>query len=442
MPRTKRYRAEGSVRENPPGSRQYQGRLPRRLDPHRRPIDGVYYSPAECRRALNAAIAEMDRGLRVKPTGKPGGATRRLSTVVEEYIEDRRNDGLDPIAINTVRDYRDALKNVINHPDANLGHMKASLIDSPTLDDWLRDLRAIGFSHRRSTKAFAVVRAALAWEVRKGRLAFNPAREVRRTSTKKGRASRATADPVLLPSWKELADLAAFPQLREDRLLILTIAWAGLRWSEAISLSVTDLWPTRARLSVRRVFSWDQDEHEWVIEAVKAGLAATVPLPAPLWAALLDLAATRTVEDRLGGDLLFRPTRTRFAERPPVVINQSDWGRRVWRPAREAAGLVGNPNLPLLDPRRRALQVKDLRAYAASVVVDSGGTQYEAATLLRHSDVQTTNKYYARAQDERSQDPARAQLRLDLSLTLDERIDALWNAWTRAYPQQTSGLFS
>jgi len=125
-----------------------------------------------------------------------------------------------------------------------------------------------------------------------------------------------------------------------------------------------------------------------------------------------------------------------------VVINQSDWGRRVWRPAREAAGLVGNPNLPLLDPRRRALQVKDLRAYAASVVVDSGGTQYEAATLLRHSDVQTTNKYYARAQDERSQDPARAQLRLDLSLTLDERIDALWNAWTHAYPQQTNGLFS
>lgn len=441
MPRRKKYRAEGSVRENPPGSRQFQGRLPRRLDPHRRPIDGVFLSAAECRRALNAAIAEMDRGLRVKPTGKPGGATRRLSLVVEEYIEDRRNDGLDPIAINTVRDYRDTLKNVINHPDANLGHMKVSLIDSPTLDDWLRDLRALGVSPRRSAKAFAVVRAALAWEVRKGRLAFNPAREVRRTSTKKGRSARATADPVLLPSWKELADLAAFPPLREDRLLILTIAWAGLRWSEAISLAVSDLWPARPRLSVRRVFTWDPEAGSYEVEAVKAGLAANVPLPTPLWTALLELAQSRTVEDRLGGDLLFRPTRMRFAGKPPVIINQSDWGRRVWRPAREAAGLVGDPTLPLLDPRRRALQVKDLRAYAASVVVDSGGTQYEAATLLRHSDVQTTNKYYARAQDERSQDPARAQIRLDLSLSLDERIDALWLAWTRAYPQQTGVLF-
>jgi integrase len=114
----------------------------------------------------------------------------------------------------------------------------------------------------------------------------------------------------------------------------------------------------------------------------------------------------------------------------------------VWHPARKAAKLVGDSSLPELDPRHRAIHIKDLRAYAASVVVDSGGTQYEAATLLRHSDVQTTNKYYARAQDERSQDPARAQLRLDLSLTLDERIDALWNAWTHTYPQQTNGLFS
>ena len=31
--------------------------------------------------------------------------------------EDRRNDGLDPIAVNTVRDYREVLKNVIDQDD-------------------------------------------------------------------------------------------------------------------------------------------------------------------------------------------------------------------------------------------------------------------------------------------------------------------------------------
>lgn len=96
----------------------------------------------------------------------------------------------------------------------------------------------------------------------------------------------------------------------------------------------------------------------------------------------------------------------------------------------------------MLDPRRCPLQVKDPRADAASVIVDSGGTQYEAATLLRHFDVHTTNKYYARAMDERSRDPTRAKLRLDFSLTLDERIDALWTAWNQAYPEQTRGLFT
>lgn len=433
---------EGTVRENPPGSGRWQGRLPVRLDSRRRPIDGIFATRAEARRALNTAIVEIDRGLRAKPVRKPSGPVRRLSVLIEEYIEDRRNDALDPIAVKTVRDYREVLKNVICHPSANLGQVKVTQIDSPALDQWLRDLAEAGLAHRRISKAYAVVRASLAWEVKKGRLGVNPAREVRRTSTKKGRAARATADPVLLASWEEVARLASYPELLQDRLLILLIAWAGLRWTESISLSVKDIWLDRPRLSIARVYVWDSDTKTWEIEDVKAGLTATVPVPRPLWEALKTHAATLPLEDRLGGELLFRPLRTRFAGRPPVIIDQSDWGKRVWIPARSAAGLVGDTSLPPLDPRRRAIHVKDLRAYAASVIVDSGGTVYDAAQLLRHSDIMTTNKYYARAQDERSQDPARARLRLDPGLPLDLRIDALWDAWISSYPLLTKDLFA
>jgi hypothetical protein len=59
---------------------------------------------------------------------------------------------------------------------------------------------------------------------------------------------------------------------------------------------------------------------------------------------------------------------------------------------------------------------------------------------LRHATVATTNTYYARAQDERSQDPARAKLRVDLNLSLAERIDLLWTAWTEAYPDETAHI--
>ena len=234
-----------------------------------------------------------------------------------------------------------------------------------------------------------------------------------------------TADPVLLPSWQELARLASHPPRQEDRLLILLIAWAGLRWSEAVGLSVSDVWPERPKLSVRRIFVWNDEVGGWQVEQVKGGNAATVPLPTPLRTALLELAETRAIEDRPGGDLLFRPTRYGRGMKPTMTIDHTDWSKRVWYPARKAAGLTGDLTLPELDPRRRALHIKDLRAYAASVVVDSGGTQYEAAALLRHSDVMTTNRYYARAQDEKSHDHERARLRVDMDLTLPQSIDAL-----------------
>jgi integrase len=238
-----------------------------------------------------------------------------------------------------------------------------------------------------------------------------------------------------------LALLAAHPERQEDRLLILLMAWAGLRWSEAVGLSVSDVWPTRQRVSVRRVFTWSMNDGAWIVEEVKGGNADIVPLPTPLWSALIDLAESRIVVDRLGGDLLFTPTRFGHGRKPTMTIDHTNWTQRVWRPARKAAGLNGDPNAPTLDPRRRPIKIKDLRAYAASVVVDSGGTPYEAAALLRHADVQTTNRYYARAQTEKSQDPARAALRVNHDLTLAERIDALWAAWSLAYPDETRHLF-
>lgn len=303
-------------------------------------------------------------------------------------------------------------------------------------------MRDQGFSQHRVKKAFALVRASLAWEVRQGRLLTNPAREVRRVTTKTGRSRRALADPVLLPSWKELAVLASHPARTEDRLLILTMAWAGLRWSEAVGLSVTDVWSDRPRLSVRRVFTWSARNKEWIVEEVKGGNADVVPVPTPLWTALRTLADSRPTTDDMFGDLLFRPTRLGHGLRPTVTIHHSDWTKRVWYPARRAAGLAGNPRLPELDPRRRAVKIKDLRAYAASVVVDSGGTMYEAAALLRHADVQTTNRYYARAQSEKSQDPVRAAFRTNLTLTLDERIDALWTAWFSAHADEVRDLLA
>jgi hypothetical protein len=108
--------------------------------------------------------------------------------------------------------------------------------------------------------------------------------------------------------------------------------------------------------------------------------------------------------------------------------------------ARTAAGLVGDESLPLLDPRRNPMKVKDLRAFAASVPLDSGSSLTEAALLLRHSDERTTERRYARAMQERAHDRARRAVRVDQSASLPERLDALWEAWVAAFPPVEASL--
>jgi hypothetical protein len=106
----------------------------------------------------------------------------------------------------------------------------------------------------------------------------------------------------------------------------------------------------------------------------------------------------------------------------------------VWVPARNAAGLIGDQTRPDLDPRRNAILIKDLRAFTASILHDSGATDLEAAAMLRHKDSRTTTRYYARAMTEKAHDPDRAQLRIQTQLTLADRIEYLWAIWASKYP--------
>jgi len=143
------------------------------------------------------------------------------------------------------------------------------------------------------------------------------------------------------------------------------------------------------------------ENNYWRQEPPKPGVTATVPVPRPLWRRLVALADQRLVDQPMpmpAGRLLFRrsiysPDNTQGIG----VLDNTNFRRDVWVPARGAAGLVGDDSLPLLDPRRNPMKVKDLRAFAAWVLLDSGSSLNEAALLLRHSDKRTTERHYARA---------------------------------------------
>lgn len=442
MGRTKRV--EGSVREVHAGSGLWQARLPKRLDPYRRPLGRTFRTEMEARRALNAEIAARDSNQKTGLSGRPTGKVRRVRDVVEEYIDARKRSRRAPIAVHTVRSYKGALAHQINHPRADVGKTPTARLTPMVVSEWMEDLARAGVHEGSITAARRVLSAALSWEVSQGRMAVNPVKQVRRETSKASRAESQTADVVLLPSWSEFVTLVSTPARDEDRLLIALLGWAGLRWSEAVALDERAVWRDRPSLTIARVLvkrtitEVEDGEPEWVAEPPKGGLTATVPLPTPLWERLVRLADQRKRQrpkPAPAGRLLFQASAD-YPDRGGIgLIDASDFRKRVWIPARKAANLNGDDTLPDLDPRRNPIKIKDLRAFAASVLRDAGSSETEASALLRHADVRTTQKHYARSMHDRAHDKARRAVAIDTTLSLTERLDALWAAWVTGFPE-------
>ena len=406
--------------------------LPRRLSPSRKAIPGRFATAKEAQKALNAAIADIDRKRAAAPGGS-GGRTRKMKHLLAEYIQSRTDDATAPLSANTVRHYMSAFRKQVMHPDANLGEVPVSRIDAPSLNKWFNDLKKAGVGRPSISYARRLVSAALNWEVENNGLFANPATAIRIRSTKASRAAAQVVDPVLIPTWKELMTLTCSPEHLEDRLLIALMGWCGLRWSEAVSLDVNSLNPKKSTIAVSRVLTYTPNQ-TWVVEPVKAGLIEEVYVPKRLMKALVALGESYDgPASKVAGNLLFRvrtPTEASIG-----VINNRNFTRDVWVPARVAAGLDGDPSLPITDPKRKAIKIKDLRATTASVLVDAGASRLDAAVQLRHADPRTTDKYYSRALGNKHHDPARAAIRKNTNLTLSQRLDALFEAWCKTDPE-------
>lgn len=434
--------AQGSVRKLPPnklGEVHYEARLPRFVDPRRPALKRRFRSVSDAQVAINAEIAAFNEG-RYRAT-RTDRRIRRVNAAVSDYIQARSADIADPISARTRSGYRAALKNQIMRPGANIGSIEISLMDSEKVDEWLRRLAQAGVPQSRRQYATRLLLAALRTEPATANILFTPGAASRTPRTKAGRAARNKVDPVFLPTWAEFASLIQAIERWPDRLLIALMGFTGLRWSEAISLQVEDLATQANTIDVVRVWV-KQDAHDgggWVCEAVKAGNPAPVVIPKPLHRALRRLAATRKPTGAETGNLLFRADQRRRGGMQ--LMHAGNFRRRVWLQARESAGVGPDDTLPPLDPRRKGLKVKDLRAFAASVMVDSGANQFEVMGLLRHADTRTSERYYVRAQD-RASDASRRMLRVQTGLSLADRLEAVWGAWARQYAGAAKSLTS
>jgi integrase len=429
---------------------------PSMTDGKRVRVPGMWRSEAEARIALVDYIADVHSERREIPAV---AAPVHLAQAVERYIEYRSTAARGRWAAATEQGYRAVLDACVKHPRANIGALTLSRVTAPVINQWYEDLARAGVAASRIRYGRWLLSGTFKWLITRGEfVGANPVGQVASFWSKSDADEDSQSRLVLLPTWAELATLIATPKFEQDQVLIALLAWSGLRWTEATSLRCSDVWPDRPMLTVARVLVWKQGRKAgfaradrsgspafdgrlkgaWLEEPVKGGQRATIPLPTPLWQALQRLAHLRSTQSDCpspAGDLLFRGHRWQQSPDRIGIINNRNWTRDAWVPARTAAGLVGDASRPELDPRRNPILIKDLRAFTASILHDAGATDLEASAMLRHRDTRTTEKYYARAMSERAHDPDRAKLRLKPELSLPTRVEELWRIWAAKHSQ-------
>jgi len=455
---TRSSRNLGTVAERPrKGSGTWHAYLPPSMtDGKRVRVPGMWRSEAEARIALVDYIADVHSERREIPAV---AAPVHLAQAVERYIEYRSTAARGRWAAATEQGYRAVLDACVKHPRANIGALTLSRVTAPVINQWYEDLARAGVAASRIRYGRWLLSGTFKWLITRGEfVGANPVGQVASFWSKSDADEDSQSRLVLLPTWAELATLIATPKFEQDQVLIALLAWSGLRWTEATSLRCSDVWPDRPMLTVARVLVWKQGRKAgfaradrsgspafdgrlkgaWLEEPVKGGQRATIPLPTPLWQALQRLAHLRSTQSDCpspAGDLLFRGHRWQQSPDRIGIINNRNWTRDAWVPARTAAGLVGDASRPELDPRRNPILIKDLRAFTASILHDAGATDLEASAMLRHRDTRTTEKYYARAMSERAHDPDRAKLRLKPELSLPTRVEELWRIWAAKHSQ-------
>lgn len=166
----------------------------------------------------------------------------------------------------------------------------------------------------------------------------------------------------------------AMPKLH-DRVLVRMAAGTGLRWAELTSLTPMDidLGARKIRI-VRQTIEMGNGQFIAGRPKTKAGVRRA-PIPRECVEGLAQL-----MEGLRPDDLVFRSPRG-------GRLRRSNWGRRSWVPAREAAGWPAN------------LSFHNLRHYAATYMVRAGLEPADIAKVIGHSNPNFTMARYVGGDD-------------------------------------------
>jgi integrase len=249
-----------------------------------------------------------------------------------------------------------------NHVEKRWGSVRLRNIQQTSIEQWIAELMT-GGERRKALGATSVIRChgvlygILRDAVKDRRILRNPAEDVE--------LPKKSPKPKVYLTHEQVRRLALNSERPE---LVLTLAYTGLRWSEAAGLQVKHLDMLRRRIRVERNINvmgsaiWETTP--------KSGKARTVPFPAFLSQHLAKLCEGKKREDPV------------FTEPGGGVLQRSHHKAGWFEHAVKAAGV------PRVTPH-------DLRHSAASFAVAAGGHVKVIQRMLGHASAAMTLDRYA-----------------------------------------------
>jgi integrase len=418
-PRTPRPRldfSDGSVKKLPSG--RFRAQFPRHINPDERNVTpGITYaSKEEAQKVLrdNLILFHSQPELFVFQTDDDDDAPKRtLAYITAEFL---RTDAAD-LSPSTVNSYRTGRRIVCN-PKYGLGNELATELTAGALYRWQKsDLVEAGLTSHTIRSAYRFLSSVLSREVELGELPMNPALG---SPTRRRASATAAAKPprqVEIPSWEEEMGLVLAVPTEAERLLLLTLIWAGPRLGEAASILPQRLSANSNEIYIDR--KWQRRTGVgWEERPLKTGEARDLLVPLGLMKALVDWRNNRRVPPSGDRKNVLFPyvSESGTSQRRGVGIWESkSWGKGVMSPARDAVGL----------PK---LRTKDLRESAASNFHAAGYSDMEAQRHLGHTSISTTRRHYIRA-TQSAPTPEWERIRLNTRLTPQKRLNKMWDAW-------------
>ncbi|NWO07251.1 MAG: tyrosine-type recombinase/integrase [Alteromonadaceae bacterium] len=254
------------------------------------------------------------------------------------------------------------------HVEPRWGTWPVNKITAPDVRQWVADMQAAGKGRDTLLRAVHVLRAICETAVESKLIAVNP---VHKINVKREAQKRR---PYLTP--RQIETLVQVQDSENEKLVIYTLSYCGLRINELAALDVADFNPQTKRLHVTKSV-----KDYGVIGATKTYENRRVPGPSFLVERL-----TQLTQGRAGNEPL-------FTSREGMRLASDNYRARVFKPALERAKAqwkaVNEPgDFPNIVPH-------SLRHTCASLAISVGANVKAVQGLLGHESAAVTLNIYA-----------------------------------------------